>query len=251
MGGCISVDRIISKLDSYLGKNDYPSAERHILYWLSEAESGQDFRTELLMRNELMGLYRKLGRREEALSAADAAMNKIEALGISHQVGAATTMLNSATVYKAFGMAERSLSVFERARVVYEKELDRGDDRLGGLYNNMALTLVDLKRFSEAVELYGKAIEIMQKAEEGELEVAITYLNLASAAEAELGLVDADEMIQSYIEKAKAILEARQKRDGYYAFVCEKCASVFGYYGHFLYEAELLERAKKIYAENE
>ena len=62
MGGCISVDRIISKLDGYLDKNDYASAERHILYWLSEAESGQDFRTELLMRNELMGLYRKLGR---------------------------------------------------------------------------------------------------------------------------------------------------------------------------------------------
>ena len=248
MGGCISVDRIISKLDSYLGKNDYPSAERHILYWLSEAENGQDFRTELLMRNELMGLYRKLGKREEALSAADAALKKIEALGIGHQVGAATTMLNAATVYKAFGMAEHSLSVFERARAVYEKELDFGDDRLGGLYNNMGLTLVDLGRYAEARELYSKAIEIMQKTGEGDLEVAITYLNLASAAEAERGLVEADEMIQEYIEKAKAILEAHQKRDGYYAFVCEKCASVFGYYGHFLYEAELLERAKKIYA---
>jgi tetratricopeptide (TPR) repeat protein len=248
MGGCISVDRIISKLDGYLDKNDYTSAERHILYWLSEAEAGQDFRTELLMRNELMGLYRKLGKREEALSAADAALKKIEALGIGHQVGAATTMLNAATVYKAFGMAEHSLSVFERARAVYEKELDFGDDRLGGLYNNMGLTLVDLGRYAEARELYSKAIEIMQKTGEGDLEVAITYLNLASAAEAERGLVESDEMIQEYIEKAKAILEAHQKRDGYYAFVCEKCASVFGYYGHFLYEAELCERAKKIYA---
>ena len=145
-------------------------------------------------------------------------------------------------------MAEHSLSVFERARAVYEKELDFGDDRLGGLYNNMGLTLVDLGRYAEARELYSKAIEIMQKTGEGDLEVAITYLNLASAAEAERGLVEADEMIQEYIEKAKAILEAHQKRDGYYAFVCEKCASVFGYYGHFLYEAELLERAKKIYA---
>ena len=249
MGGCISVERIISKLDGYLNKNDYSSAERHILYWLSEAESGQDFRTELLMRNELMGLYRKLGKEQEALYAADAAMKKIESLGIGHQVGAATTFLNCATVYKAFGLADRSLEIFERARAVYEAELDGSDDRLGGLYNNMALTLVDLGRYEEARELYEKAIAIMESTEDGDLEVAITYLNLASAAEAELGLVDADEVIQTYIEKAKGILEDHQNRDGYYAFVCEKCASVFGYYGHFLYEAELTDRAKKIYEE--
>ena len=41
--------------------------------------------------------------------------------------------------------------------------------------------------------------------------------------------------------------EAWQKRDGYYAFVCEKCASVFGYYGHFAYEKELYERSRRIY----
>jgi hypothetical protein len=37
------------------------------------------------------------------------------------------------------------------------------------------------------------------------------------------------------------------QRDGYYAFVCEKCASVFAYYGDFLYAEELEERAKRIY----
>ena len=43
------------------------------------------------------------------------------------------------------------------------------------------------------------------------------------------------------------IYEAHEKRDGYYAFVCEKCASVFGYYGRFFYEKELTERARRIY----
>ena len=36
-------------------------------------------------------------------------------------------------------------------------------------------------------------------------------------------------------------------RDGYYAFVCEKCAPVFGYYGYFLTEQELNRRAREIY----
>jgi hypothetical protein len=71
---------------------------------------------------------------------------------------------------------------------------------------------------------------------------------MASAAEAELGLVDADETIQNYMDMAQGLLDGFGDRGGYYAFVCEKCASVFGYYGRFVYEGELLERARRIYA---
>ena len=96
-------------------------------------------------------------------------------------------------------------------------------------------------------ELYKKAISVMSGNENGKLEVAITYLNIASAKESELGIIDAEEIISELLEKARLILEAHENRDGYYAFVCEKCASVFGYYGHFLYDSELRERARSIY----
>lgn len=245
--GCISIDRILSKLDEHLHRNDYPAAERHLVYWLGEAEQNSDLRTALLVRNELMGLYRKLGRQAEALDCANAALSAIKAHGIAHQVGAATTYLNAATVYKAFGMAEDAIGLFEHARSVYEAELGADDSRLGGLYNNMALALVDLGRFSEAKDLYEKAIAIMSRTDGGMLEVAITYLNMASAAEAELGLEDAQEIIANHLKKAEELLEGHQKRDGYYAFVCEKCASVFDYYGHFFYAKELAARARRIY----
>ncbi len=247
--GCISLDRILGRLDGYLNKNDYVSAERHIRYWLSEAERGNDIAVELPLRNELMGLYRKLGKREDALDCVDAALCSIREAELGEQVGAATTYLNCATVYKAFDMSEKAMELFERARTIYERELEPDDSRLGGLYNNMALALVDLERFSEARGLYEKALSLMSMREDGALEVAITHLNMASAAEAELGLVDADEEISYRLEEAEKILERCAKRDGYYAFVCEKCASVFGYYGHFLYERELTERARRIYGE--
>ena len=245
--GCISIDRILSRLDEYLHKNDYASAERHLLYWLSEAVNNNDVRTELLVRNELMGLYRKLSREREALECVGAALDRIEKEKIAHQVGAATTFLNAATVYKAFGRAEESLPLFLRAREVYERELESSDARLGGLYNNMALTLVDLGRYGEANELYERAIAVMKNTENGALEVAITYLNMASAAERELGLLFADEKIQELLDVAEELLDKHENRDGYYAFVCEKCASVFGYYGRFVFEGELRERSRRIY----
>ena len=246
----ISVEKIINKLDGYLHKNDYGSAERHLVYWLSEAEATSDLRLRLTVLNELMGLYRKLGKKESALQTAEDALETVDKLGIEHQTGAATTYLNSATVYKAFGMPERAITLFEKAKVIYERELSPDDDRLGGLYNNMALALVDLGRYDEAREAYQKAIAVMEKTEDGALEVAITYLNMATAAEAELGLEESEEQVSLLLEKAQRLIDGFEKRDGHYAFVCEKCASVYGYYGYFLYENELKERAKRIYEGN-
>lgn len=247
MAGSISTERVLSKLDEYLNRNDYASAQKHLLYWLDEARSLDDGKGELLILSELIGLYRKLGKECEALGVCEKALSKIEELRAQEQVGSATVYINCATAYKAFGQAEKSIPIFERALSIYERELDKGDRRFGGLYNNMALSLVDIGSFDKAYELYEKAISVMSQAPRGELEVAITYLNIASAKETELGPVDADEAIQDYLEKATHILENYENKDGYYAFVCEKCASVFGYYGHFAYENELLERAKRIY----
>ena len=235
---------LLNKLDNFLHKNDYVKAEEYLLICLADAIKVDDFQTEILLRNELMGLYRKVGKRDEALSTVEAVLNKIREKGVENQVGSATTYLNSATVYKAFGMAEKSIVNFEKAKEIYEKTLKPDDERLGGLYNNMALTLVDLKRFGEAKVFNEKAIEIMRNKP---LEIAITYLNMANAVEAEKGVLEAHNEIQMYLEKAKTLLEEYENRDGYYAFVCEKCASVFGYFGSFLYDEELKNRARSIY----
>lgn len=244
----IPTDSVIEKLDFLLSKNDYFAAKEHLLYWLSEAKSLGDGKGELLIANELMGLCRKLSQRDEAIKYSQKARDTVMKLGIEENVGAATTYLNSATVYKAFGRAEESIDLFQKAKEIYENNLNANDDRLAGLYNNMALALVDLKRFSEARELYEKAINVLKENECKEPEQAITYLNLASAAEAEHGLLDAEDLISFNINKAMQLLDSvKEREDGNYAFVCEKCASVFGYYGFFHYEKELTERYRRIY----
>ncbi len=244
----VPTDRVLKKLDEYLAKNDYSAAKSHLVYWLSEAKNAGDGRAALLINNELMGLCRKLGEKNEALSFAQSALDQIEKMNIEYNVGSATTYLNSATVYKAFGMAEKAIPLFEKAQKIYEQNLAPSDDRLGGLYNNMALALVDLKRFEDADSLYKKAISVMQSAGNKEPEQAITYLNMASAAEAQFGLEGAEEKITDCIQKSIKLLDkCKNQTDGNYAFVCEKCATVFGYYGYFAYENELKERCRRIY----
>ncbi len=240
--------RIIEKLDDYMSRRDYAGAERHLLYWLEEAKLGRDARGELLLCNELIGHYRKTGNREKALAFAERALALLRALDFEGTISSGTTYTNAATAYNAFGENERALELFEKARAVYEANANTEPRLLGGLYNNMALTLAALRRFPEARALYERAMDVMGKVPGGEPEQAITCLNMADAVAAEVGAEAGEALIFALLDRAEALLdEPSVPRDGYYAFVCEKCAPTFSYYGYFLTAEELNKRAEKIY----
>ncbi len=244
----IPLGRIIERLDAYLSRDDYPSAERHIEYWLEEADACGDSRGKLSLLNERIGLSRKIGKREKCLESIYAALALAEQEQIDGTVTMGTTLVNAATGYKAFGLAEKALPLYRKARNIYESTLSSSDGRLGGLYNNMALALTDLGKLDEAEELYKKALSIMASVEHGEADIAITYCNLADLTAARYGTENAEATIRELLEKAEKYLDTPSlPRDGYYAFVCEKCAPTFGYYGFFLTEGELTQRAREIY----
>ena len=244
----IPIRRILEKLDSYLDKNDYDAAERHLRYWLTEADAGRDMRGKLALLNEEIGLYRKTQKEAECFAAIGDALSLADSMDMEQSVSYGTTLINAATGYKAFGKAEEAAPLYCKARMIYEEALDPNDGRLGGLYNNMALTLAELKKFREAEDLFYKAIKVMEKQENGEMEIAITHLNLADLIAARDGLENGEMEIEKHLLEAEKLLcTERLPRNGAYAFVCEKCAPVFGYYGYFLTERELHRRAREIY----
>ena len=244
----VPVERIIKKLDSYFFSKDFDGAERHLLYWLAEARAGRDRRGELSILNELMGFYRQTGKKSEAYGSASEGLALVEKTGMEGTISAATTCLNAATVYKTFDESEKAVPLYEKAKELYEKYLPAGDGKLGGLYNNMGLALTDVGRYAEADGYYKKAIEIMENTDGGELEAAISYLNLADEVTLRLGALEAETLVSGYLDLAAALLDKKKDaKSGYYAYVCEKCATVYGYYGYFIYENELKARAESIY----
>ena len=244
--GSVPMDRVRQKLDALEGRQDFAGAERLLNHWLEEARLAGDQRGEFALRNERMGFYRKQGRREEAYENAEAALALIPILRIDDSVAAATCYVNSATVYDAFGEPEKSLPLFEQARAIYERELSPKDPLLGGLCNNMGLALSALGRFGEARERFCQALDIMSTSP---LEQAITWMNLADLAMARDGIEAGEDEINRCLERASDLLDAPTlPRDGYYAFVCEKCAPGFDEYGWFARAAELRERSETIYA---
>ncbi len=240
--------RVREKLDEYMSRRDYAGAERHLRYWLSEAQAGRDLRGELMVRSELIGHYRKTGDGEAALENTDAALALIEQLGLTGSVSAGTVYINAATALNAFGANERALALFGRAKEIYAAASEVDEALLGGLYNNLALTEAALGRYDEAMAHYERAMEIMAGQPGGALEQAITCLNMADAVAAQLGMEQGERRIYALLDRAQALLEQPDApQDGYYAFVCEKCAPSFEYYGYFLTAEDLKRRARAIY----
>ncbi len=244
----MNIQDVIKTLDSLLSKNDYKAGCDFLESSIIEAQKIDDGNSLFTLYNECIGIYRKIGEKDKCYFYCNKALEATEILKLSENISGATTFINCATAFKAFGEAEKGVSFFQKAKSIYEEKLSPNDKRLAGLYNNFALTLTDLKRFDEAIALYEKAISVLKSYEEEQPETAISYLNMANAVEAKEGLENSCEKINFLLDKATEILDKSQKaNDGNYAFVCEKCASTFGYYGRFFYESELKERARKIY----
>ncbi len=241
----ISIPRVLDKLDAYLRKNQYQAADRHLRYWLTEADALGDSRSAFAILNEMIGLYRKCGMQEECVSACERTLSMIGDAGLADTVSAATAYINVATAYKNFGMSERALPLYEMAKEIYERDVE--DARLAGLYNNMALALADTGRLAEAEELYERALSILKEQNGSEPERAITCLNMADLINLRDGALGAEAATQELLCAADALLETAWE-EGYedYAFVAEKCAPVFRHYGSFLIAAKLEKRMEEM-----
>ncbi len=246
----VSVDmgRISSKLDSLLDSQEWSKAEDLLSYWLNEARIGFDKRGEFSILNEIAGLKRKLGKETEAAEAAEKAVAIGEELGIMDTVGGATAWLNLGTVYEAFGKAPEAVEAYEKVLPVYESSLNGSHPKLGGLYNNYAMSLSLTGQYDKAFEYYRKALDVMKQVKGGGIECALTYLNMANTYEAAKGLEDGAEEIDDCLSKAQRLLDKEYKNDsGYYAFMADKCIETYEYYGWFMYAKELRQRVKDIY----
>ncbi len=244
----IPIQRVVEKLEDYMSRRDYDSARRHLLYWKEEAKQMGDLRGLLSVCNELIGHYRKVNMQEEAFALSQEALELLESLDLTSALTAGTTYINIATAQSSFGEYTKALDLFEKARAVYESHPDTSPRLLGGLYNNMGIALTAAGRYEPALELFQKALFQMDQVPAGALEQAVTLLNMADLIAARDGMEAGEKEIYSLLDRAYDFLVLPEiPRDGYYAFVCEKCAPSFEYYGYFAAAQELRDCASQIY----
>lgn len=243
----ISIRAFIKELDSYFAKEDLQGAEACALRWLDIARKHNDPAGESMIYNELAGFYRQTGNAEKGLDAVYKGFAILDAFNADWRTRG-ITYLNGATTMKAFGKSAEAMEYYDKAESYFRDNLDKGDPVWAGFYNNKALALQDLKRYSDAEECFLTAIELTENNKENALETAISLVNLAHLY---YEISSEDERINPLMDRALDILDCPDYF-GYmkYAFTCRKCAPSFGFFGFFLAEKRLNERADRIYAGN-
>lgn len=246
--GRIEIGRILAKEDSLYDQLKYSEIETLLKYWEKEADSLKDRSGQLTMLSEMIGLFRKMGEKTKALMAIDKALDLLESSGYADSSSAGTIYLNAATTLKAFNELDRAMPCYEKTLELYNKYLQPNDEKYGGLYNNMGLAYVDLKDYKKAEELYNKALEIMGAIEGKQLEVAITYVNMAQLYFTSLDMDTCIDKILECMNKAYENLTSKEvTENGYWAFVASSCIPSFEQFGFDSYKQKLQEKVDKIY----
>ena len=231
------IPELIKELDALYAKNDLAAAEILIDEGIEQALGAGDWKSELSLVSEQLGLYRKTMEKDKALKAIADAQRLIGEHAMGRTVSGATVLLNAATTMKCFGNAEGSLPLFEHVLTVYSENLDPKDYRFAGLYNNMALSCEDTGAFEKAEAFFGRALAVLEKLPDTNNDIAVTWCNLAElyyARDCE------DERVSACMENAgDKLLDPALKHDGYFAFTAGKCLPLFDAFGFFYYASRL------------
>ena len=222
-------------LEKLIGELEYEGTVSAAVAWINIGTMLSSFRE----HERALGFFERA--REVCVKAEAVAASGAEAAAASGAENAAS----GAEAAAASG-AENAASGAETAGM--EPSGTFPPDLAGGLHNNMGLVLSALGRYEEALAMFGKAMDYMAAVPGGRLEQAVTCLNMADTLEAQLGMEEAEKRICDLVEQAEEFLmNPDHPQDGYYAYVCEKCAPVFGHYGYFAAEEEFTARARRIY----
>ena len=282
----MNVDQFYETLDSYFARQEIDKVDPFLVSSLQQAKEEEDYAAYISICNEMIGFYRSISAFEKAYVAAEDVLLLMEELQLDHSEHFATTLLNTATAYRAAGDYTQALRYYRQALQIYDGLLQSDDYRFAGLYNNMSILLEKMEENEEAISYAEKALAIIEKLEGGEMETATTLTNLAliyfkvskpekakelleqalalfeksgentdahysgalaGVGEAYYHMQDYEKALK-YYEKALTEVQKHVGENMSYAVLCENCAAVCERLGNREKQGYYIEKAKEVQA---
>lgn len=175
----MDVQAFYAKLDDFFAKNQIDRVDSFLCGSLEQAKEEKDYGAYISICNEMIGFYRSISAFKKAFDAAEDVLLLMEELQLDRTEHFATTLLNAATAYRAAGNDKQAYVYYEQALQIYEGLIPPDDYRYAGLYNNMSILLEKMEQNAKAIQYAERALAIIEKMENGEMETATTLTNLA------------------------------------------------------------------------
>lgn len=237
----MNINRFIEQLDRLYEEKRIGEVEPFFNENLAQVVTEEDDSAQFTILNEMMGFFRDTSQYEKSIKACRQCIELMKKMGIKGTVDYATSLQNIANAHRAAGLLKESLSFYQEAAEIYEKNIDAKDYRFASLNNNIALLYQEMGDFGKAAEYLEKALEIIKNIEGAEIEVATTYSNLAASL-LELGRVD--EAV-SYLEKALETYRKDEVKNFHYSAALSAMAAAKCKQGKYEEAVPLYQEALK------
>lgn len=232
------LQQFLNKLDDMY--NSPAGLEDYLVNGTEQARNSGDKGAELVILNELMGLYRVTSKYDACAECADKILELCRELNLEGTINYATALLNIATAYRVMKKYDRSENYYRQVEEIFNEKLPLPDYRMATLHNNLSLLYSETDRLPQAKEELLKAMEMIKSLDNSQVEIAITHTNLGNIC---FGLHQTEEAT-SHMLKAVEIFESIEgERDAHYPSALSGLAEVYFNSGELQKSADYYKKA--------
>ncbi|MCM1048126.1 MAG: DUF4037 domain-containing protein [Clostridiales bacterium] len=224
----MDIVKVLNEYDAMYGNVSLDKVEDFLFDKIKEAMNEEDTSSLITLLNEMIGLCRDTTQKDKALIYCNELQKLLERLGLQETLSYATSTLNIANAYRAFGLHNDALNAFSMVEDCYKKCLESDDSLFASLYNNWGLLYQEIGDYVKAKEVLLLALGIVDKEKGAKMKKASTLANLG-AAMIQLPNKEDKDRAAEYIKEALTLFEEDGGRDFHYGAALSAMGDV--YYG--------------------
>ena len=211
----MDLESILSEYDSMFGKNSLKEIENYLVVKIDQAQAEGESGILVTLLNEIIGFYRDTTQREKALLRCEQLQVVLKEMRLEGRIDYATSLLNVANAYRAFGLFEESLKLYHVVEDTYKGQVAPADFMYASLYNNWSLLYQEMEDYEAARDMLEEALTIVECYEDAVIEQATTKTNLAATL-LQIGTKEAQSEAIVYLKEALRVFEKDGGRDFHY-----------------------------------
>lgn len=224
----MEIQAILAHYDAMFGKYSLSDIEAYLYKNIEQAKELSETAALFTLLNEMIGFCRDTTQREKALYYCDELLDLLDFMNLRGTVEYATALLNIANAYRAFGLLEESIQVFENVERIYNQKLSKNDFGYANLYNNWALTYQEMNAYEKAKTCLLKALAVVDSYEDEEIKQATTRTNLAATL-LQMKNQESYQEAMNYLKEALAIHEKYKGQDFHYGATLVAMGDAYSY----------------------
>ncbi|MDE6714445.1 MAG: DUF4125 family protein [Lachnospiraceae bacterium] len=209
----MDINQVLAEYDNMFGVKGLDEIEAFLVEQIDKAYAEPDYYSAVTLLNEIIGFCRDTSQNEKGLKYCEQDLELMREMGLEGSVEYATSLLNVANAYRAFGKWEDSLTLYQQTQAIYKKKLSAGEFNYASLYNNWSLLYQEMQDFDNARIMLEKALEVVSGYPDAVMPIATTHCNLAVTLLRLYQEKQAKEIYSQAVAHLKKALEIHE-RDG-------------------------------------